>query len=1158
MDNEQYIEWIEERTDAAYELAEEARSQGRDPEEHVDVPVAEDLAAKAESLVSGAMYPQIEGSGIKSRIRELEGEYGKNDERVAFVIGKEIAQEEFIEFEDEVTAIDAGLRVGLAYMTGGIVTAPLEGIAETKIRDNDDGSRYLSVYYAGPIRSAGGTASAMSVLLADYIRKEIGLAAYVPREEEVERYAVEVEDYINRVTKKQYTPDREETKMIADNVPVEINGTPSESIEVSNHKDLERVETNTIRGGLCLIYLDGLPLKASKIKKRIDSYGEEFGIEHWRWIEDYLDLQHRIHSEDDGEDEDAEEEAEDEGHQEYEPSDKFLGSMTGGRPVFAHHGEKGGFRVRYGRARTGGLAATNVHPATMEAGERFMAVGTQVKMEYPGKGTVSVPCDTIQGPLVRLEDGDVVWLETREQAQEVVDDIDEIIFVGDILVPYGEFLENGKDLVPSPYVEEWWAQEAEAAALEDMDIAEYTTEPYPTPSFEEALEIAEELDLPLHPHHTLMWHHTDPEDIVAVFEALQEAQDHEDGLLLDHAAKDGLEELYVPHRHTEDGLLLDDRYAAVLQGSLDTDTIDADMIREDPVAAVEESLGVPVRDQAPVFIGSRMGRPEKAERRKLDGDPMMLFPCGKREGGSRRNLIQSYQDHGEVSAQTIMNVCSDCDRPTPFTYCPYCGGEVEATRYCSECDRRTKEERCSNCGSNTYRSAYWDVPVKELLNKAKRNLDMHELPDLLKSVRQVTGKLRHVEPLEKGLLRQQHDLYVNKDGTVRHDSTDVPLTHFRPEEIDTDVETLREMGYTEDVHGEPLEDPDQMLMLKPQDIVISRNYPDDGTEHTSAASYMYETAEFVDDLLEEFYGLDTYYDIEDEEDLVGSLVIGLAPHTSGGIVGRIIGFTAGRCTYAHPYWHAAKRRNCDGDEDSIILLMDALLNFSRQFLPDQRGTRTMDAPLILSTALKPDEVDDESWNVDVQYTYDPAFYEQTQEFPGPKDVDVEVFEDAIEDDRPFESGFTHDTASIEEAPMQSNYTALGDMAEKVNHQLELGRRTRAVRAGEVAELVIDKHFIPDIKGNLNAFSSQEVRCNNCNEKYRRVPLAGRCTECKGGGKLLLTIYKNSIRKYLEPSLEIAEEYDISTYKRQEIMILKRQIQSLFGKEHKQQGLDQFT
>ncbi|MFB6294341.1 MAG: LAGLIDADG family homing endonuclease, partial [Candidatus Nanohaloarchaea archaeon] len=58
-------------------------------------------------------------------------------------------------------------------------------------------------------------------------------------------------------------------------------------------------------------------------------------------------------------------------------------------------------------------------------------------------------------------------------------------------------------------------------------------------------------------------------------------------------------------------------------------------------------------------------------------------------------------------------------------------------------------------------------------------------------------------------------------------------------------------------------------------------------------------------------------------------------------------------------------QNCDGDEDSIILLMDALLNFSRQFLPDQRGTRTMDAPLILSTVLHPDEVDDESWNVDV-------------------------------------------------------------------------------------------------------------------------------------------------------------------------------------------------
>ena len=52
---------------------------------------------------------------------------------------------------------------------------------------------------------------------------------------------------------------------------------------------------------------------------------------------------------------------------------------------------KGGFRLRYGRSRNAGLAAMGIHPATMEIVE-FLAVGTQMKIERPGKGNCVVPC----------------------------------------------------------------------------------------------------------------------------------------------------------------------------------------------------------------------------------------------------------------------------------------------------------------------------------------------------------------------------------------------------------------------------------------------------------------------------------------------------------------------------------------------------------------------------------------------------------------------------------------------------------------------------------------------------------------------------------------------------------------------------------------------
>ena len=112
--------------------------------------------------------------------------------------------------------------------------------------------------------------------------------------------------------------------------------------------------------------------------------------------------------------------------------------------------------------------------------------------------------------------------------------------------------------------------------------------------------------------------------------------------------------------------------------------------------------------------------------------------------------------------------------------------------------------------------------------------------------------------------------------------------------------------------------------------------------------------------------MEPFYRVSSADDLVGHLAIGLAPHTSGGVLCRIIGWTDASAGYAHPLFHAAKRRNCDGDEDSIMMLMDGLLNFSRAILPANRGGR-MDAPLVLTTRLNPSEIDKEALNVDCSW-----------------------------------------------------------------------------------------------------------------------------------------------------------------------------------------------
>ena len=141
---------------------------------------------------------------------------------------------------------------------------------------------------------------------------------------------------------------------------------------------------------------------------------------------------------------------------------------------------------------------------------------------------------------------------------------------------------------------------------------------------------------------------------------------------------------------------------------------------------------------------------------------------------------------------------------------------------------------------------------------------------------------------------------------------------------------------------------------------------------------------FIDDLLVKFYGLEPFYNVR-FEDIVGHIAIGLAPHTSGGVACRIIGWSSASAGYGHPLFHAAKRRNCDGDEDSIMMLLDGLLNFSNRILPIGRGGK-MDAPLVLTTRLNPSEIDKEARNVDCDWSYSSNFYESTLEQPHSRDV----------------------------------------------------------------------------------------------------------------------------------------------------------------------------
>ncbi|MGB7993216.1 MAG: DNA polymerase II large subunit, partial [Methanoregula sp.] len=255
---------------------------------------------------------------------------------------------------------------------------------------------------------------------------------------------------------------------------------------------------------------------------------------------------------------------------------------------------------------------------------------------------------------------------------------------------------------------------------------------------------------------------------------------------------------------------------------------------------------------------------------------------------------------------------------------------------------------------------------------------------------------------------------------------------------------------------------------------------------------------------------------------------------------------------------------CDGDEDCIMLLMDGLLNFSRSFLPQNRGG-TMDAPLVLTSRIDPAEIDKESLNVDVGRSYPLELYEAGLQYAKAKDVEklIDRVERRLGTPQQLEGFyFTHDTSDISAGPLESTYTQLKTMAEKLEAELDLAEKIRAVDADDVAERVLNTHFIRDLMGNLSAFSKQKFRCTKCNTSYRRMPLAGKCTKFKGkgicNGNIIPTVHEGSVKKYLEVSRSMVKKYRVSEYCRQRVEVLDLAIESTFGEEKQEQlGLADF-
>ncbi len=1118
MQSSSYFELLQKELTRAYSCAQEARKKGFDPSTEVEVKITQDVAARVEGIVGPPGIADVIRSMISS---------GKTREDVAFEIAKKIASGEIIQKTKE-ELIEQAVRTGLGILTEGVLVAPTEGIAKVRIRSNPDGSDFVAVYYAGPIRSAGGTAVALSVVLADIARRAVGIGDYRVTDTQMERYLEEINMYEARIAHLQYKPPEKDIQVIVRNCPVCIDGDPTEEVEVSTFRNVPGVETNRIRGGIPLVVCEGIAQKAAKLFK----YAKKLNLG-WNWLENIIKISKK------------------EDKIEIKPDDTYLDGLVAGRPVFSYPSTPGGFRLRYGKSKTNGLMAKNIHLATMILLENFLAVGTHAKIERPGKGCVIAPYEGLEPPVAKLNDGSVIRVTSLEHALRVNSQVSEVLFLGDMLINYGDFFKSNHPLMPGGWCIEWFLKECEAKGI---------TLPA---SFDakSAFAFSRDHGVPLHPDYTFVWHDLKADELKALAHWLTGAALVFEGEKLKQATitpapeKRLLEMLLIEHRVADGKIHIDGEIAysiltslGMLNGTaLSLERFDSAFASEKTsLQIVNETSGILIKPKAPTYIGGRMGRPEKAKERKMDGSPSVLFPTGSEKNRSILKIYKTVKTHTNektTNLELVRRRCTKCARLGISPTCPVCSSPCKKELICQKCNRPVESE--IHCDKKTLSYDRRPIDIIELVDEAKKRLGF--LPDDVKGVKGLSNPGRVPELLEKGFIRSKYGVYVFRDGTSRFDASNSPLSHFRPIEVGTSIAKLHELGYDKDYLGNPLVSEDQTVPIKVQDIILSKNGGD----------YFVKVAQFIDDLLVNVYGVQAFYNVRTRDDLIGHLFGGLSPHTSAAVLCRVVGFTNANVGFAHPFFHAAKRRNCDGDEDCVMLLMDAFLNFSRAYLDEKRGG-TMDSPLVLTPVMDPKEIDDEAHAIELVWSYPLEFYHAAERYAMPGEIKIKTIKDVLGTDEQFEGiPLTHPAGEVDKGTLRTAYVQLESIPDKIALQFRLQKKLRAVNIQNAAERLILSHFIPDLYGNLRSFSRQTFRCVSCNEIYRRVPLAGKCVRC--GGNLLLTINKGGIQKYLEISRQIARDYGLPLYLQQRLELVEREIKSIFEDEKiRQMGLADFV
>ena len=583
----------------------------------------------------------------------------------------------------------------------------------------------------------------------------------------------------------------------------------------------------------------------------------------------------------------------------------FLQTIKPFSPVFSNL-DNTGFRIIAGRARNTGFGTVGINRILGNL-INFIAIGDQIKLNYPFKNYQVQFLDSLDGPYVQLYDKSCLRINSIQEYQKYSNSIGKILNLGDILIDHFDIPKSfNKALLGENHLT--WTELALShltkLTIDQIDFLKSllgiteTNKNYPT--FLEFLkdflksnnqlisafitiELFKNFKIPIHPKWSPRWNNLSNKDWRVFRNWIKNS------------------------RYWES--TLNSQKIHQIEGPIDQTALT--VLKEGEITFIIENNKIIIQEFGSILYYIFLDKSHDINEIEPAGS---IFSPIKFLNNTKKIYFlneENFRISSSLNSTNIYYIDSTIENIHGFYPEP------------------TNDEDRSF--------------VQSRIDYFKLDIDLKQI-NFFKDTNIEVNLNKKDELLDKTILRAKYQLPIFKDGLVHFSLINSPLTTFFPNEINLDLVQLKELGYFFDIRGNPIKTVDQEILLQAGDIIVSEAFIGD----------IIRVMSFINDELTLIYNVKPFYNLNnDEKPPIGINVIGINKNYSVGIYGRIIGFSSSPVCFASPIWHLSKGSYCDGEmTDSFILDLDCFLNLDLSQIISKIG---MFRGIPIFTQIEPDD-----------------------------------------------------------------------------------------------------------------------------------------------------------------------------------------------------------